>query len=61
MGNKTQIETEIGWDLDLDLYDLVASRQRQNMKPAAWGGKSSPVQLLFVLSLLSYLLVKSCD
>ena len=22
MGNKTQIETEIGWDLDLDLYDL---------------------------------------
>ena len=35
MGNKTQIETEIGWDLDLDLYDLVASRQRQNMIPAA--------------------------
>ena len=42
MGNKTQIETEIGWDLDLDLYDLVASRQRQNMIPAAWGGKSVP-------------------
>ena len=60
MGNKTQIETEIGWDLDLDLYDLwlVDKDRIRDLQPVTF----RPVSMItfFPIITLSYFLDKSC-